>query len=205
MNVEVRLVLATDVERIFDSLVAVYRDVFGPSQSNAVVDIKGFSEGLLDRHRHRKGFRLLIAKTPGANGVVGFAYGYKGEPGQFWHDTIFQALSPDQRQAWMHDYFEYVELAVSTSHQGRGFGGLLHDAILAGLPYQTAMLSTEKANDRALRLYLKRGWVPVLEPVVFSGRRRPSVVLGLDLVAFQSSNYARSLSARLVDGATTPS
>ena len=60
--------------------------------------------------------------------LVGFAYGYVGERGQWWSDRVVEALPVAVTDVWVGGHFEFVELAVLPDYRGQGIGGLLHDA-----------------------------------------------------------------------------
>src|SRR5262249_24098116 len=64
---------------------------------------------------------------PAGNGpLIGFAYGFHGEGGQWWHDLVSQAVtSACGREAaadWLTDSFEIAEVHVLPGHQGQGTG-----------------------------------------------------------------------------------
>jgi ribosomal protein S18 acetylase RimI-like enzyme len=135
---------------------------------------------ILPRHAARDGFRFLVAEEDGQ--IAGFAYGYLGGPGQWWHDIVASAMTAEQRQRWLAPgHFEFVELHVRRALRRRGIGGALHDALLDGLESRTAVLSTQSDNSPALALYLGRGWQVVLEDIRFAPGGRPYYILGLDL------------------------
>jgi ribosomal protein S18 acetylase RimI-like enzyme len=90
--------------------------------------------------------------------VVGFAWGYIGEHGQYWPDLVSRSLGA-AAAGWVGGHFEFVELAVSPKVRGRGVGGALHDHLLDGVPHQRALLGTSADGaDPAVRLYRSRGW-----------------------------------------------
>lgn len=61
---------------------------------------------------------------------------------------------------WVGGHFEFVELAVMPDARGCGIGRRLHDALLADLPHERALLSTSaRSDDPAVRLYSSNGWV----------------------------------------------
>ncbi len=93
---------------------------------------------------------------------------------------VAQVLDAETAAWWLPGYFEIVEPAVTPAAQGRGIDGRLHDALLVGLPHRTALLSTHQSETPALRLYRKRGWMPLLEGIVFPGGDMPFVIMGLD-------------------------
>ncbi len=136
---------------------------------------------ILSRHSARNGFRFLAARAEDAR-LAGFAYGYLGGPGQWWHDIVAKAMTREQRERWLAPgHFEFVELHVRPTMQRRGIGGRLHDALLEGLESPTAVLSTQVDNRRALSLYTGRGWRVVVAELRFSPGGTRFSVLGRDL------------------------
>jgi ribosomal protein S18 acetylase RimI-like enzyme len=135
---------------------------------------------ILRRHAARDGFTFLAAREDDL--LTGFTYGYRGGPGEWWHDLVWAAMDDAERTHWLGpDHFEYVELHVRPDRQGRGLGGRLHDALLARqTSSRTAVLSTQVDNERALRLYDGRGW-RVVVPQLDLGTGRPFAILGRDL------------------------
>lgn len=121
-----------------------------------VEDVAVWRETVWDRHRARADYRLATAHQ--GEHLVGFSWGYTGQPGQFWSDFILDQLGVAVAD-WVGGHFEFVELAVLPSHRGRGIGGRLHDTLLAGLPHQRALLgTTDDPSTPAVQLYTKRGW-----------------------------------------------
>jgi ribosomal protein S18 acetylase RimI-like enzyme len=131
---------------------------------------------IFPRHAVRAGFRMITARE--GNRLVGLAYGYLGGPGEWWHDRVSAAMTPQQRAEWLlPGHFELAELMVSPRERRRGLGGTLHDAVLAGLEAPTAVLSTQHDNEAALALYSRRGWELLLEAVDLAAPT-PYVVMG---------------------------
>ncbi len=129
----------------------IYDKIFGDQPDQSV-----WRTDMYDRHRARDGFRLSVAHDDSA--LVGFAWGYLGERGQFWSDFVVSAV-PDVAEDWVGGHFEFVELAVLDSHRRRGVGVRLHDRLLEGVSADRALLGTD--NDEtspAVRLYQSRGW-----------------------------------------------
>ena len=138
-------------------------------------------EEILPRHVQRRGFRFLSARTAEGD-LAGFAYGYEGGPGEWWHDHVEAAMDERQRAQWLvPGHFELVELQVRPDLQGRGIGRALHDALLDGLRSPTAVLSTEVDNERARRVYDRLGWETILEEIDFGSGFQPFTVLGKSL------------------------
>jgi len=163
----------------------VYRRAFAeqqyPHPDHEVVRFRN----VLSRHAERGGFRCKVARS--GLEVLGVAYGYTGGRGQWWHDVVAAALPSEEAELWLGDCFELVELHLMPEAQGRGVGGRLHDELLSGLPHSTAALSTLDARTRALHLYEKRGWVPLLRNFAFPGGAKPFLIMGLDLTRAPAS------------------
>jgi ribosomal protein S18 acetylase RimI-like enzyme len=141
------------------------------------VDSQRLNE-ILPSHARREGFRFRGALVPDGR-LVGFAYGYLGGPGQWWHDLVSEAMSESNRARWLAPgHFELVELHVRPDSRRQGIGGRLHDALLEGLPSPTAVLSTQTDNEPALALYRRRGWQIVVRELRFQPAGRPYAILG---------------------------
>jgi ribosomal protein S18 acetylase RimI-like enzyme len=164
--VEVDLVTtATDADA--EELWPVYAEVFEETR-----DLAGWRAGTWDRHVARAGFRLARVRQDGE--LMGFAYGLTGEHGQWWTDRV-TAVWPDELVAtWLGGHFELVSVGVREEARGRGAGGLLLDAVTAGLPHDRWLLmTTADAADPARRLYASRGW-----DLVGPGLSEMKVILG---------------------------
>ena len=169
-----------NIRPVRDGIVRVYAAAFGePPYNEGEAEAEHAMQSLVS-HSRRGGFRLFVAKDE-AGQVIGFSYGYQGRPGQWWHDFVSRLLSAEARAQWLGNCFQFVELAVLPSFQGQGIGGRLHDALLAGVPYHTAVLSTYSGQNRAMGLYQKRGWKRLVDDLAFPGSTIPMVVLGLAL------------------------
>jgi ribosomal protein S18 acetylase RimI-like enzyme len=133
---------------------------------------------ILPRHARRAAFGFVAARADDG-ALAGFAYGYEGGPGEWWHDLVAAALTAKQLAHWLAPgHFEFVELQVAPELEGRGIGGRLHDALLARARGPTAVLSTEVSNERARGFYARRGWQLLLDEIVFGEGYPPFVVLG---------------------------
>jgi ribosomal protein S18 acetylase RimI-like enzyme len=130
-------------------------------------------------HVQRRGLRAILALD--GEQVVGVAYGYRGEPGQWWHDQVHEALTPEQAAQWLDGAFEVCELHVRPAQQGTGLGRDLLTALLDGLPARTAVLTTPDSETRARRFYRDGGWVDLRRDLRFPGDPRTFAVLGLRL------------------------
>jgi ribosomal protein S18 acetylase RimI-like enzyme len=133
---------------------------------------------ILPRHAGRRGFRFLAARD-GEGRLAGFTYGYRGGPGEWWHDHVATALGPDGAARWLvPGHFELVELGVRPDLRRRGLGRRLHDELLAPLDAPTAVLSTEQDNEHALALYRGCGWQVIVDELDFGPGYPPFVVMG---------------------------
>ncbi len=172
-----------------ENLKRVYAAAFAPPPYNRTARDADWFGGQLVKHKGYAGFRGFVAR--GESRVLGFAYGYASKRGHWWHDAVAEALRGSPEAVWLENAFEVVELAVDPAAQGRGLGGALHDALLRGLPYRRALLSTIDLETDALALYEKRGWQPLLYNFRFPGSTVPTRVMGLELVTLKSSSQRR--------------
>ena len=135
---------------------------------------QAWREDVWDRHSARSGFRLVRAYD--ADALVGFAYGYTGERGQWWTDAAAKVLDPEVAETWLGGHFELVSIGVVATARGGGVGRGLMESLLRGLPHERLLLmTTSDPADPARRLYASEGW-QVLGPgigeaTVIMGRR----------------------------------
>lgn len=178
MGIEIVRLPAEALEAERNQIIGIYRAAFGPPPYNeSENDVRLFAHSL-DRRLRRPGFRYVAARDWAEGRIIGFAFGYACRPGQWWRDTVAVALTPAEVNHWLANAFEFVELAVTPAYQGYGFGSRLHDALLAGLPHQTAVLSTIQSETVALKLYRRRGWVTLLNDFSFPGGKRSFRIMG---------------------------
>jgi ribosomal protein S18 acetylase RimI-like enzyme len=155
MDVRIRRLDGPAATREIDRVWAAYDAVFGDW-----TDQERWGEELFLRHAARDGFRLLLAESGSA--LVGFAWGYRGEPGQFWSDWVIREL-PAVGRDWIGGHDELVSVGVLPDYRGRGIAGQLVDAFLADSGPR-ALLSTElDPASSAVRLYRSRGFAPLGE------------------------------------------
>ncbi len=117
--------------------------------------------------------------------VIGFAYGFHGTTGQWWHDLVRSALAAaggrDLAQTWLGDSFEVAEVHVHPSYQGRGVGRAMVPALIHPRLERTALLSTQDTDSRARRLYRSLGFSDLLTGYRFPGTDPPYAVMGAAL------------------------
>jgi ribosomal protein S18 acetylase RimI-like enzyme len=130
----------------------------------------------LPHHIDREDFLFLVARLDGE--LAGFGYGFTGAYGQWWTEHVAQALSPDQRAAWLDPpHFEVVELHVRPAYQRAGVGSQLLAQLLTRQPHDRALLSTQRGSRKARAFYAKNSWEELAE-VDFGPGYPPYVVLG---------------------------
>jgi len=143
---------------------------------------------LMRRHVEHRGFHALHirARVPGPRGagwpVVGFGYGFHGEPGQWWYDAVHAALTrmagSGQAAGWLADCVEIAEVHVQREFQRAGLGTALLMALTSGRPERTAVLSTPDRDTTARRLYRRLGFADLLTGYSFPGGSPPYAVMG---------------------------
>ena len=117
--------------------------------------------------------------------LVGFAYGFHGSGGQWWHDVVRRAatsvLGARAADDWFGDSLEIAEVHVLPGYQGRGTGLAMMLRLTAGRPERSAVLSTMDANTRARRLYHGLGFTDLLTGFEFPGTDLPYAIMGAPL------------------------
>ena len=114
--------------------------------------------------------------------IVGFAYGFRGAPGQWWHDVVFRALESragrEAAEAWLGNAFELAEIHMHPDYQGKGIGRAMITTLCAGRPERSAVLSTHDRPTMARHLYASMGFTDLLSPFLFPGGYEQYAILG---------------------------
>jgi ribosomal protein S18 acetylase RimI-like enzyme len=117
--------------------------------------------------------------------LAGFAYGFHGSRGQWWHDVVRRAatsaLGARAADGWFGDSLEIAEVHVIPGYQGRGTGLAMMLRLTAGRPERSAVLSTMDANTKARRLYRGLGFTDLLTGFEFPGTDLPYAIMGAPL------------------------
>ena len=150
----------------------VYHAVFGDRP-----DLDTWRSTTWDLHVARAGFRLARAYDDGR--LVGFAYGFTGEHGQWWTDRVAQVLAPEVAAEWLGGHFDLVSLGVLEESRHRGVGRTLLREVTHDLPQaRWTLMTSADAGDPARHLYASEGWHVIgpglREDQVTMGRRRPT-------------------------------
>jgi ribosomal protein S18 acetylase RimI-like enzyme len=163
---------------------------------------------IMERHAGYAAFRAIaaIARPAAGDGatadgepitgrVVGFAYGFHGGGGQWWHDLVSRttAIILGSRAAddWFGDSLEIAEVHVLPGHQGRGTGLAMMVRLTTGRPERAAVLSTMDANTPARRLYRGLGFTDLLTGFTFPGTELPYAIMGAPLPLPGAARSAR--------------
>ena len=170
-----------EFRRVIGRLVAVYAAAMSPPPR-----MLAGRDSILERHAANPGFRALMVRAEAADGpaVAGFTYGFRGAPGQWWHDMVAAALAttdPPSASTWLADSFEVAELHVVPAYQGMGIGRELLLRLTEGRQERTAVLSTMDTESPARRLYRTAGFTDLLTGFRFSGGEPPYAVMGARL------------------------
>jgi ribosomal protein S18 acetylase RimI-like enzyme len=140
---------------------------------------------IMERHSGSPDFRAL-AVTAGSSGrVVAFSYGFRGLPGQWWHDVVRAGISASAglltAGGWLDDVLEIAEVHVHPGYQARGIGRRMMLTLTARRAERTAVLSTRDAQTPARRLYRSLGFADLLTSFVFPGGGPAYAVMGAEL------------------------
>lgn len=142
-----------------------------------------FRAFVLERRRIPLRLPTAVSGRPPVGNVAGFAYGFHGVSGQWWHDVVHQALidAGGKRHAdgWLGDTFEVAELHVHPHYQGQGLGRRLLSALCADRTERTVVLSTlDRQGSPARRLYCSVGMTDLLRDFEFPGGGQTYAIMG---------------------------
>ncbi len=139
-------------------------------------------QAIMERHTGNPSFQAVRATAGDLDRVVGFAYGFRGLPGQWWHDVVRAGVTaksgPAAATAWLDDVMEIAEVHVHPDYQARGIGREMLLALTGSRNERVALLSTRDAPTRARRLYQHVGFAELLTQFEFPGGGPLYVVMG---------------------------
>jgi len=170
-----------------EACVAVYAEAMNPPPEQLAGRYT-----IMERHAGYGTFRA-VAAVPGGGltagrpvpQLAGFAYGFHGAGGQWWHDLVSHAaaimLGASAADDWFGDSLEIAEVHVLPRYQGRGTGLAMLLRLTDGRPERAAVLSTMDADTRARRLYHGLGFTDLLTGFAFPGTDLPYAIMGAPL------------------------
>ena len=175
---ELELLSGKQTRAHFDRLIDIYQAAFSqPPFSESLADFLNFT-GRLSYHARQSGFRCVIVRLAPRSEIVGFVYGFPGTKGDWFYSLVADRIAPDLRKQYLGDFFEFAEIAVLPDFQGQGLGGLLHDALLAGIKQSAACLATPEFDTNAHHLYRRREWVTLTRGIELPGSSLSYEIMG---------------------------
>jgi ribosomal protein S18 acetylase RimI-like enzyme len=160
-----------------DDFLAIYAAAMG-----AGPDELPSRQAIMERHTGNPAFRALAVTAGSPARVVAFSYGFRGVPGQWWHDVVRAGIAAKSglqaAQDWLDDTLEIAEVHVQPEFQARGIGRRMMLTLTARRPERTALLSTRDAQTPARRLYGSLGFADLLTDFLFPGGGPQYAVMG---------------------------
>ncbi|SDG83515.1 Acetyltransferase (GNAT) family protein [Sinosporangium album] len=139
---------------------------------------------IMRNHSAYPDFTCVLAELPDRT-PVGFAYGFHGAPGQWWHDVISRSvvelLGEESAYEWFDDPLELAEIHVHPDFQGKGIGRSMIYALCEGRKERTAVLSTHDQPTAARHLYRSLGFTDLLSRYTFPGGHELYAIVGRTL------------------------
>jgi ribosomal protein S18 acetylase RimI-like enzyme len=166
---------------------AAFRDLATEAASIYGAAMKRSPEVVIQRrdvirtHIAYRGFVAAGAFAGNDEHLVGFGYGYRGAPGQWWHDIVAGALGRHDAARWLRDGFELAELHVLPDNQGQGLGRALLTNVLSRVDAGHALLSTPDIESPARSLYRSYGFSDLRCDFRFPGSAEAYAIMGIDL------------------------
>jgi ribosomal protein S18 acetylase RimI-like enzyme len=152
-------------------------------------------QAIMERHASNPGFRALVVTRGDPARIVAFTYGFRGVPGQWWHDVVRAGIAASAgwaaAQGWLDCVLEVAEVHVHPDFQARGIGRQMMLALTAGRDERTALLSTRDAQTPARRLYHSLGFEDLLTGFMFPGGGPAYAVMGAMLPLAENVAVAR--------------
>lgn len=153
------------------AIAGIWRDATGVDQEVS----QQFAAGTFPKHCGWPGFRLFMAAID-AN-PLGFIYGYRTLPGQWWHDEVRPSLIGVGHERWLENALELAEIAVLPPFQNRGIGTKLIEAFLNDVA-QPVLLALEAEDERTHAFYLAHGFRDLLTDFRYTGFDDRIIVMG---------------------------
>ena len=174
---QIRELTRTEFLADLDGLLAIYAAAMRPDPAHLPGRLS-----IMERHAGHPGFRAIVVTVPPSPQAVAFSYGFRGAPGQWWHDVVRAGVTAASgaitATQWLADPLEIAEVHVRPEYQRRGIGRELLLTLTGGRDERTAVLSTQDDNSQARRLYQGMGFTDLLRGFSFPGGGPPYAVMG---------------------------
>ena len=171
-------------------LLAIYAAAMGAARDELPT-----RQAIMERHAANPEFRALAVTRGDPARIVAFTYGFRGMPGQWWHDVVRAGIAARSGLAaaanWLDCVLEIAEVHVHPDFQARGIGRMMMLALTAGRTERTALLSTRDAQTPARKLYHSLGFEDLLTGFLFPGGGPAYAVMGARLPLAESVAVAR--------------
>ena len=176
-DVLIRELSRTEFLANLDALLAVYAAAMRPEPAHLPGRLS-----IMERHAGHPAFKAIVVTVPPSPQAVAFSYGFRGTPGQWWHDLVRAGVTAASGDAvatrWLANPLEIAEVHVRPEYQRRGIGRELLLTLTAGRDERTTVLSTQDDNSPARRLYHSMGFTDLLTGFSFPGGGPPYAVMG---------------------------
>jgi len=163
-----------------NELLAIYAAAMGAQREELPT-----RRAIMERHVSSPAFRALVVARGDPARIVAFTYGFRGVPGQWWHDVVRAGVAASAgwaaAQDWLDCVLEIAEVHVHPDFQARGIGRQMMLALTSGRDERTALLSTRDAQTPARKLYHSLGFEDLLTGFMFPGGGPAYVVMGATL------------------------
>lgn len=159
----------------------LYADAFAepPYGEDAARNLVEFPARVSRYVAEKPEFRLLVAAEAGE--PIGFVLGTGIGPGDWWWDRLDETLAEPQRSRWLEQQqFGVAELVVRSASRRSGVGRALMREVLAGLPYDSALLGCFPDAVAPQRLYASLGWT-LIDPHAALSETHPTQIMGIRL------------------------
>lgn len=135
---------------------------------------------IMQSHLGRPSFQAVLAypEDGGHEPLIGFGYGYRGAPGDWFHDVVARRLGAEPARAWLSDAFELAELHLMPAFHGQGIGRAMLQTLLDVAGTQTVVLSTHDQESPARALYRACGFVDLATEFRFPGSAEVYAIMG---------------------------
>jgi GNAT superfamily N-acetyltransferase len=141
--------------RIKEPMLAVYLASHHDQQHKPWFGPGPFWQRLVELYAPSHGFGVVVAWQGEA--MAGYAFGSPmGKPQEIW-DMVRTSLPDIPVPSAQEPIYFFREFAVDPSYQGKGYGRLLHDALLKTRPERLAHLLVRQ-NNPAKSTYMRWGW-----------------------------------------------